>query len=81
MGDETPRNQPEEKSRRFRLIRTVKKQPPPPTPAEDDADPGTPEQDRSLREGCTGCLRVTGLIFLIMIASIIGTCAIGAWQK
>ncbi len=75
----------EEKYRRFRLVRKVKSEqpaPPPPPPAEeDDADQGTPEMDRSLRHGCSGCLRVTGLIFAIMVASIIGTCFINWGNK
>lgn len=67
-----------EPSRRFRLIRKVKTEQPPAVEA-DDADPGTPEMDRSVRQGCTGCVRVTGLIFVIMAASIIGTCFIN-WK-
>jgi len=73
----------EDKSRRFRLTRKVKDNPTTTreeremkTLKEDDADPGTPEQDRALRQGCTGCLKVTALFFLIMFASILATCAI-----
>ncbi len=73
----------EDKSRRFRLTRKVKSEPTTTREEremkaleEDDADPGTPEQDRALRQGCTGCLKVTGLFFLIMAASIFATCAI-----
>jgi hypothetical protein len=73
----------EDKSRRFRLTRKIKGAPTTTREEreikaleEDDADPGTPEQDRALRHGCTGCLKVTGLFFLIMFASIFATCAI-----
>jgi|GEM_PF-3128735 len=39
----------------------------------DEADRGTPEQDASLRAGCTSFLRVVGLFFLLMFGSIIVT--------
>jgi hypothetical protein len=39
----------------------------------DDADRGTPEQDASLREGCMSMVRVVGLFFVVMFASIIAT--------
>lgn len=84
MDDEQKPGEEKEKApRRMRLIRSVRTPPPPPPPPEgigpaepleDEADPGTPEMDASLRRGCTGCLNVTGLIFVIMILSIIGTC-------
>ncbi len=81
MGDETKHQAP----RRFRFARRVKESLPETREAremrqlehpQDDADRGTPEQDRSLRQGCGGCLNVTLLLFVIMVASIIGTCAI-----
>lgn len=80
--------QPERKGRRFRLIRTVKPQDRPRTQAiesreekemralaemGDDADRGTPEQDASLRAGCTAMIRMIGLFFVIMICSIVAT--------
>lgn len=39
----------------------------------DEADKGTPEMSRGVSKGCMGCLRVTLLFFLIMLASIITT--------
>lgn len=42
----------------------------------DDADRGTPEMDQSLRQGCSGCFNVTLLVFVIMVASVLGTCAL-----
>lgn len=39
----------------------------------DDADRGTPEMDASLRAGCTSFIRLIGLFFVIMFASIIAT--------
>lgn len=39
----------------------------------DTADKGTPEMDRAVSKGCMGCLRVTILFFLIMLASIVAT--------
>lgn len=83
MADENEK-QEAEGSRRFRLTRKVKTEPVltreekemKALEAEEDADRGTPEMDRELRKGCTGCLRVTTLFFVIMIASIIATCAI-----
>ena len=83
MADEKePPKEPEE-SRRFRLSRKVKSEPvltreekEMKALEEDDADRGTPAMDRELRKGCTGCLRVTTLFFVIMIASIIATCSI-----
>lgn len=81
VDDEQKPGEAKEKApRRMRLIRNVRTPPPPPDglgpaePPEDEADPGTPEMDASLRRGCTGCLNVTGLIFVIMLLSIIGTC-------
>lgn len=73
-----------EKARRFRVARKVKPQPPPVLSREeqemrdlaamgDDADRGTPEQDASLRAGCSSMIRVVGLFFLVMIGSIIAT--------
>jgi hypothetical protein len=39
----------------------------------DTADKGSPEMDRAVSKGCMGCLRVTVLFFLIMLASIVAT--------
>lgn len=41
--------------------------------AEDDADPGTPEQDAALQSGCMSMVRVAGFFFLVMILSIVAT--------
>jgi hypothetical protein len=80
MPDE-PNNNGAERPQRFRLSRKVTAEPVR-TREEvemkaleelDDADRGTPEQDASLRQGCTGCLRVTGLFFIIMLTSIVAT--------
>jgi hypothetical protein len=71
------------RSRRFRVVRRVPTNSPTPYADEvrkqveqEDADRGTPEMNRSVNEGCMGCLRVTLLFLLIMIASIVATCAI-----
>lgn len=80
MADEHERKAPGsgEKGRRFRLVRKVKSQGHPTELREladmgDDADRGTPEQDASLREGCMSMVRVVGLFFVVMFASIIAT--------
>lgn len=77
-----------EKGRRFRLARKVKPQevtkgPTVESRAEkemrqlaemgEDADRGTPEEDASLRAGCTSMVRVVMLFFVVMFASIIAT--------
>lgn len=71
-----------EKSRRFRIARKVKEAPIK-TDAErameeleqeDDADRGTVQMNREVNRGCGSCLNVTLLLFVIMIASILGTC-------
>lgn len=71
---------PEQQFRRFRIGRKVKEQTPEYYSQQvmrevetDTADRGTPEMDREVRKGCTGCLRVTLLFFLIMLASIVAT--------
>jgi hypothetical protein len=91
MTDEQrPRN--DKKPRRFRLIRKVEPVQPKPAGENpdtevksrlereleepDDADKGTPEMDRAVREGCNGCVKVMLLFLLIMVASIVTTCAI-----
>ena len=80
---------PDKGFRRFRIARKVKDTPEaPPTQQKepepysqqvmreaeaDTADKGTPEMDRAVSKGCMGCLRVTILFFLIMLASIVAT--------
>lgn len=75
--------------RRFRIARKVKDAPEAPPPPQKDPEPysqqvmreaetdttdkGTPEMDRAVSKGCMGCLRVTILFFLIMLASIVAT--------
>lgn len=75
--------------RRFRIARKVKDTPPAPPPQQKDPEPysqqvmreaetdtaekGTPEMDRAVSKGCMGCLRVTILFFIIMLASIVAT--------
>ena len=88
MPDDTQRPDSPEQGRRFKLTRKVKTDPKPPqveTDAEkamreleegDDADAGYPEMRRELNRGCGGCVNVMVLLFVIMIASIITTCAI-----
>jgi len=83
MSDQEQPSDTEQRGRRFRIGRKVKPQVPETYATQamreaetEDADRGTPEMDRSLRQGCTGCLRVTILFFIIMIASIVATCAI-----
>lgn len=83
MANEKEPERPQDKWRRFRVARKVKEQPVEPREQrelreaeEDDALRGTPEQDRAVRQGCNGCLKVTALFFLIMIASIFTTCYI-----
>ncbi|HYG56526.1 MAG TPA: hypothetical protein VD902_00460 [Symbiobacteriaceae bacterium] len=73
----------DQKGKRFHIGRRVKPKPPEPYSQQvmrevetDTADRGTPEMDREVRKGCTGCVRVMALFFLIMIASIVATCAI-----
>lgn len=85
MVDDQERKEPADQARRFRLGRKVK-----PAPIEtreeremrelqqveeEEALRGSPEFERFTRKGCGGCLNITVLIFVIMIASIIGTCA------
>lgn len=77
MSDKPDR---EQGFRRFRISRKVKEQVPETYAQQalreattDDADKGTPEMDRAVSKGCMGCLRVTLLIFMIMLASIIAT--------
>jgi hypothetical protein len=85
MAGENERPEQESKWRRFRVGRKVK-----PNPVEtdhekalreleeeDDADRGTPEMDRSVRKGCTGCLYVSGLIVALFFLTILGNCARG----
>jgi hypothetical protein len=86
MADDQNRNEPEAKGRRFRLGRKVKT--PPATPdtqaerdlkevePEEEALRGSPEFEAFTRRGCGGCVNLTVLIFVIMMASIIGTCVI-----
>jgi|GEM_PF-3543381 len=66
--------------KRFRITRRVKPEPVRPYSEQvlsevdqDDADKGTPAMNREVTRGCSGCLNVTLLIFLIMIASIVAT--------
>lgn len=88
MSDENERKGPEseEKGRRFRLGRKVKSQPQAPVIESreetemrnlaemgDDADRGTPEQDAAVRAGCMSFVRVVGLFFVVMFASIVAT--------
>jgi hypothetical protein len=69
---------PQQHFRRFRIARKVKD---PEYYSEqvmrevehDTADRGTPAMDREVAQGCMGCLRVTLLFFLIILASIIAT--------
>jgi hypothetical protein len=69
---------PKQTFRRFRIARKVKE---PEYYSEqvmreveqDTADHGTPAMDREVSKGCMGCLRVTLLFFLIILASIIAT--------
>lgn len=83
MSDEKDSPQQGEHRRRFRLVRKVAS-PPPETReeqelkalAEDDALRGSPEQLAELNRGCSGCWKVTLLILVIMMASVIGTCAL-----
>lgn len=78
----------DETGRRFRLTRKVKPREVPHPPAAitreekemreladlgDDADRGTPEQDAAVRAGCMSFVRVVGLFFVVMFASIIAT--------
>lgn len=73
-------------ARKFTLARRVKEKPPePPRPyseqvlnevEQDTAEKGTPEMQRAVNHGCSGCLKVTLLFFLIMAASILATCVI-----
>ncbi|MFZ5823592.1 MAG: hypothetical protein ACOY94_04560 [Bacillota bacterium] len=83
-----PESDSDERGRRFRLTRKVKprdvpKDPAPVTREEkelrqlaemgDDADRGTPEEDASLRAGCTSMVRVVMLFFVVMFGSIVAT--------
>lgn len=69
-----------EQARRYRVRRVRRRIEPGeerdvrgPAEAADDADPGTPEQDRALQSGCMSMVRVVGLFFVVMILSIIAT--------
>jgi hypothetical protein len=76
MAHEKPRPK-DQNGRRFRITRRVPSPPPPPPvelEVEDDADRGTPEMDRALRHGCSGCLKVSFLFLIIITASILTTC-------
>jgi hypothetical protein len=86
MSDDQDQNQPAEKARRFRLGRKVKTPPAAPdtqaerdliaVEQEEEALKGSPEFEAFTRRGCGGCVNLTVLIFVIMVASIIGTCVI-----
>lgn len=81
MSDEKETNQPQDKARRFRIVRKVKTEIPETyaqqavreAQQEDDADRGSPEMNREVNKGCMGCLRLVALFLLIMIASIVAT--------
>ncbi|HYF91769.1 MAG TPA: hypothetical protein VD969_05955 [Symbiobacteriaceae bacterium] len=67
-------------SRRFRITRKVKKPDPEPYAQQvmrevetEDVRRSTPEMDRAVSKGCMGCLRVSLLFVIIMLASIIAT--------
>lgn len=84
MSDEQDPKKPA--PRKFSLARRVKEKPPePPQPysqqvlkevEQDEADKGTPEMQRAVNQGCSGCWKVMLLFFLIMFTSILGTCVI-----
>lgn len=87
MADDNERTEGDESPRRFRFTRKVKtpKQEPVRTYAEqemkaleeaDEAEKGSPEMHREVNRGCRSCLNVTLLILIIMVGSIITTCAV-----
>ncbi len=86
MAEEKERPQAQQKARRFRIARRVKTKQEKLEKTwserelealeEDDADRGTPEMNAYVNQGCAGCYKVTLLMLVIMIASIIGTCII-----
>lgn len=70
--------------RRFRVARKVKQQPADietyaqqeikaAESEQDETLRGTPEMERAVGKGCMGCVNITLLMFLIMLASIIAT--------
>lgn len=87
MPEDTQRPDPVKKARRFRVTRKVKTSQRPPTVETDaqramreleegdDADQGYPEMRREINRGCGGCVNVAILLLVIMVASIITTCA------
>jgi hypothetical protein len=84
MAEENERPNPDEKGRRFRITRKVKEPVIPESEGskamreaeqEEEALRGSREFQQFTTRGCKGCLNLTLLIFVIMLASIIGTCA------
>ncbi|HEY3366622.1 MAG TPA: hypothetical protein VGK74_16325 [Symbiobacteriaceae bacterium] len=83
MDDENRGPESDPKARRFRVGRRVKNPPAEPYAdqmlrevAQDDADRGTPEMNRGVTQGCSGCAKVALLFFAILAASLVANCAI-----
>ena len=82
--DKEPQQEQTPKHRKFTISRRVKEKVPETyaqqavreVEQQDNADRGTPEMERGVQQGCSGCFKVTMLFFLIMIASILATCAL-----